>query len=199
MKNICVNCGKYNDIDDFGYCKKCSEKIFKQSKHTTVEQMRINKNISGLIILLILLICIGIIIYFRNDVLKVASLLVGSSGSNPISTAVQSIIPTEDKILTADNFKTLSEEYSNNNKNSDNLYYFSYAYLYYIAKDGISSAFNTSLTEEEKETNMYSRIYGKTINQLISEGKQLMLENNVTIDDYKKSLNSLNNMNNTIN
>ena len=48
MKNPCKNCGKYtSELDDFGYCKKCSTKLFKQSRHTTIEQIKIEKNMKG--------------------------------------------------------------------------------------------------------------------------------------------------------
>ena len=68
--------------------------------------------------------------------------------------------------------------------------------MYYIIKDGFSSAVDLSLTESQQKEIMYSKIYGKTINQLISEGKKLMQDNNISIDEYKKSLNSLNNTTN---
>ena len=36
--------GQSSELDDFGYCKKCSTKLFKQSRHTTIEQIKIEKN-----------------------------------------------------------------------------------------------------------------------------------------------------------
>ena len=59
--------------------------------------------------------------------------------------------------------------------------------MYYMVKDGLSSA---TLSEEQQQEAMYSRIYGKTINQLISEGKKLMADNNTTVNDYKQTLKS---------
>lgn len=38
-------------------------------------------------------------------------------------------------------------------------------------------------------------IYGKTANDLIKEGKELMQENDVTIDEFKDSLEDLQNVN----
>lgn len=39
---------------------------------------------------------------------------------------------------------------------------------------------------------MYANIYGKTVQQLIDEGKQLMEENNVTIEQMKEQLKNSN-------
>lgn len=188
MKNLCNNCGKCSDeLDSFGYCPKCSKKLFGQSKHTTVEQVRIKNKIKVFSVLVIILICISVAIYYRNNILEFIALSTETTSSNTISNTVQAVINTEDKILTAENYKSLSEEYSNNNKDSDNLYYYTYACMYYMVKDGLSSA---TLSEEQQQEAMYSRIYGKTINQLISEGKKLMADNNTTVNDYKQTLKS---------
>ena len=199
MKNPCKNCGKYtSELDDFGYCKKCSTKLFKQSRHTTIEQIKIEKNMKITITLIILLFCIGFSFYFRNNIFGFISSCFerSSSNNNPINNVVQFIVPLEDKTLTSENYETLSEEFSSQNKDSDKLYYYSYACMYYIIKDGFSYAVDLSLTESQQKEIMYSKIYGKTINQLISEGKKLMQDNNISIDEYKKSLNSLNNTTN---
>ena len=188
MKNLCNNCGKCSDeLDGFGYCPKCSKKLFGQSKHTTVEQVRIKNKIKAFSVLAIILICISVAIYYRNNILEFIALSTETTSSNTIINTVQAVINTEDKILTAENYKSLSEEYSNNNKDSDNLYYYTYACMYYMVKDGLSSA---TLSEEQQQEAMYSRIYGKTINQLISEGKKLMADNNTTVNDYKQTLKS---------
>ncbi len=188
MKNLCNNCGKCSDeLDGFGYCPKCSKKLFGQSKHTTVEQVRIKNKIKAFSVLVIILICISVAIYYRNNILEFIALSTETTSSNTISNTVQAVINTEDKILTAENYKSLSEEYSNNNKDSDNLYYYTYACMYYMVKDGLSS---TTLSEDQQQEAMYSRIYGKTINQLISEGKKLMADNNTTVNDYKQTLKS---------
>lgn len=197
MKNLCKNCGKYTDeLDDFGYCNKCSAKLFKQSKNTTVEQLKIKRNTRGIVVLILFLICIGICFYYKDNILKIISLSFKTTSSNPISDAVQSIIPIEDRVLTAENYETLSKEFSEKNKDSDAIYYYSYACMYYIAKDGFSSISDFSLTESQQKEIMYSRIYGKTINQLATEGKKLMQDNNITIEEYKQSLKDLNDLSN---
>lgn len=197
MKNPCKNCRKYtSELDDFGYCKKCSTKLFKQSRHTTIEQIKIEKNIKIIITFIIVLFCVGFPFCFRNNVFEFISSLFETSSSNSINNIVQSIVPLENKTLTPENYETLSNEFSNKNKDSDKLYYFSYACMYYIIKDGFSTVADLSLTESQQKEIMYSKIYGKTINQLISEGEKIMQENNISIDEYKQSLNNLNNLSN---
>ena len=97
-------------------------------------------------------------------------------------------------VLNADNYEKLSTEYSENHRDDDELYYYTYAVLYYT----MSSAF----TNPDDENAMYKDIYGKTINQLIEEGKTLMANNNITVEQYKKSLteidSSINELNNAI-
>ena len=188
MKNLCNNCGKCSDeLDGFGYCLKCSKKLFGQSKHTTVEQVKIRNKIKRFNVFVIILICISVAIYYRNNILEFIALSTQTTSSNIIGSTVQAVINTEDKILTAENYKTLSAEYSNNNKDSDNLYYYTYACMFYMVRDSFSSA---TLSEEQQQEAVYSRIYGKTISQLISEGKKLMADNNTTVEDYKQTLES---------
>lgn len=188
MKNLCNNCGKCSDeLDGFGYCPKCSKKLFGQSKHTTVEQVKIKNKIKRFNVFVIILICISVAIYYRNNILEFIALSTKTTSSNINGSTVQAVINTEDKILTAENYKTLSAEYSNNNKDSDNLYYYTYACMFYMVRDGFSSA---TLSEEQQQEAVYSRIYGKTISQLISEGKKLMADNNTTVEDYKQTLES---------
>ena len=52
-------------------------------------------------------------------------------------------------------------------------------------------------TEDESE--MYVNIYGKTVQQLIDEGKQLMEENDISLDEYKSKINDLNELSNNNN
>lgn len=89
----------------------------------------------------------------------------------------------EEKI-TAENYQNMMDKIEDNMKEDEDLYYLSYSVLYYITKDGISSAFS----QNADESAMYVNIYGKTVNQLIEEGKQLMKDNNMTIETYKQQL-----------
>jgi len=101
--------------------------------------------------------------------------------------------PIGNETLSKDNYEKLITQYGEKYKDSDNLLYFTYATTNYMFSDGFSSIFNSNLTEEEKENDMYKQIYGKTINELIQEGKKLMEENNTTPQEYKEKLQNISN------
>ena len=72
-----------------------------------------------------------------------------------------------DIILTEDNFNTISEEYYEIENFSDDFLYFSFAVNYWRSPKAV---------------------YGRTINDLIKEGKILMEENNYSLLKYKKEI-----------
>ncbi|MBR6034300.1 MAG: hypothetical protein IKP28_06220 [Clostridia bacterium] len=72
-----------------------------------------------------------------------------------------------DIILTEDNFDTISEEYFEKENLSDDFLYFSFAVDYWSSTKAV---------------------YGRTINDLIKEGKTLMEENNYSLLKYKKEI-----------
>lgn len=138
-----------------------------------------NKSSKGLMvfIVIIIIIALGVGAYFlltNKDTL--------TAGGNNTQTASKL-----NERITAENYEELTESIAQELGDSDNLYYFTYATTYYIAKDGISSAFSGS----EDESAIYVNIYGKTAKDLIKEGKELMQENDVTIDEFKSSLENL--------
>lgn len=94
----------------------------------------------------------------------------------------------KDEVVTAENYESIAERIGSEINNEDEAYQFLYASMYYVMQDGMSSAFDLESTEEEKEANTYARVYGKTVNQLIQEGKQLMKDNNITVDEWKQSM-----------
>lgn len=94
-------------------------------------------------------------------------------------------------IITAENYNDMIEKMNEEIENENEILYASYAMLYYITQDGIGEAFSSLEKESYNEQKMYKRIYGKTINQLISEGKELMRENDMTLEKYKQNLNEL--------
>lgn len=94
----------------------------------------------------------------------------------------------KDEVVTAENYEEIKQKMENELK-EDELYYASYAMLTYITQDGLTNLLNI----EEDDSAMYVRIYGKTVKQLIDEGKQLMKENDMTIEKYKESLEQMNN------
>ena len=95
--------------------------------------------------------------------------------------------------ITAENFDELTKSIAEELGKSDELYYFAYAGMYYMMTDGMSSAFSGN----EDENAMYVNIYGKTAENLIEEGRQLMEENNVSLDEFKENIENLSNTNST--
>lgn len=94
----------------------------------------------------------------------------------------------KDEVITAENYDEIMDRIGQELTNDEELYYISYSVMYYIVKDGLSSAF----TNPDDENAMYVNIYGKTVKKLIEEGKQLMQDNNMTIEEYKQQLETVN-------
>ena len=86
--------------------------------------------------------------------------------------------------FTEENYQELMNRIGEELKDSDDLYYISYSAIYYMTKDGLSSA----LAGNNDEKEMYKSFFGKTVQDMINEGKNLMKENNVSIDEYKKQI-----------
>lgn len=145
-----------------------------------------NKSSKGLIVFIVVIVVIALIIvgYF---LLKNNNIIATGGNSTQISSKLN-------EKITAENYEELTKEIAQELGDTDNLYYFSYATTYYIMKDGMASAFS----ESKDESAMYANIYGKTAKDLIKEGKELMQENDVTIDEFKENLKKLENTNNTI-
>lgn len=142
------------------------------------QEKKSNKSLIAAIIV-VTIIALGIIVYF----------LLQNNGI--ITTGGRASILKEK--ITAENYEELTEKVAQELKNTDDLYYFSYATMYHLMKDGMSSAFSGS----EDEGAMYVNIYGRTAKDLIKEGKKLMEDNNITIDEFRKKLNNLENTTNT--
>ena len=115
------------------------------------------------IIIVLLIIVVAIVAYF---------LLSGSSIGNTV--------------ISADNYEEISDEIANEYGDGDEVYYYSYACSYYIMTNAMSSEYLTT----EDDSLLYQDIYGKTVDELISEGKDLMEENGVTPESWKESLTS---------
>lgn len=95
----------------------------------------------------------------------------------------------KNETITAENYEEMMDRISQEfDENDEDIYYLSYSMMYYMMRDGMSSA----LSGNEDESAMYSNIYGKTIQQLIDEGKQLMEENDITLEQYKENLKNTN-------
>lgn len=76
------------------------------------------------------------------------------------------------------------DEISEKMHDTDDIYYLSYAMMYYMMWDGIASAF----TGGEDESAMYVNIYDKKVGELINEGKEFMESNGVTIDKFRNQV-----------
>ena len=92
----------------------------------------------------------------------------------------------KNETITAENYEEIMDRIGKELKDENDKYYLSYSVMYYVMKDGIASVFSEN--ENTSTSSMYTNIYGKTIKQLIDEGKQLMKENNITLDEYKSQL-----------
>ena len=145
-----------------------------------------NKSSKGLIIFIVIIIVIalGIGCYF---LLKNKDII--TTGGNNTQTSSKL-----NETITAENYEELTENVAQELGDTDELYYFTYATTYHIMKDGMASAFS----ENQDESAMYVNIFGKTANDLIKEGKELMQENDVTIDEFKENLKNLEDVSNTI-
>lgn len=89
--------------------------------------------------------------------------------------------------ITAENYEEMLDKLDKKLAGQDDLYYISYSVMYHLMTDGMNA------TDENKEEAMYSNIYGKTVQELIDDGKKLMEEENVSIDQVKQTLDQLSN------
>ena len=91
------------------------------------------------------------------------------------------------EVVSQENYETILDEVEKKFGESDETYYYTYACIYYTAKAG----FTEEYLQSKDESMLYKDIAGKTVQQLMDEGKQLMEENNVTIEEYKEKLTEL--------
>lgn len=91
----------------------------------------------------------------------------------------------KEEVVTADNYDSLLDRIEKELKNEDEVCYLTYAMMYNMMND----SFSASLSENaDDESIIYANIYGKTIQALIDEGKRLMSDNGVSIDDFKENI-----------
>ena len=149
------------------------------------------KNLAIYIIVIIIIIAIvGVGLYFvlGQDTTETSNT---NNLNNSTSTSGEALGKNiKEEVITAENYEEILNRIENEiSEDDEDIYYLSYAMMYYMFSSGISSA----VAGNDVETEMYSEIYGKTIQQLIDEGKQLMEENDVPLEEYKESLTNLNN------
>lgn len=92
----------------------------------------------------------------------------------------------KNETITAENYEELLNRAEKEiGTNDDDLYYLAYSIVYHMMEDGLASA---GSQETPSESDMYKNIFGKTLNQLIDEGKKYMEDNGVTIQQFKEQI-----------
>ena len=91
--------------------------------------------------------------------------------------------------ITAENFETVVNKLETSMQAEDDLYYFTYAVTYHIMEDAMKAAAEGKTDESE----MYVNIYGRTVQELMDDGKRIAEENNLTIDQVKQQIDQLSN------
>lgn len=94
------------------------------------------------------------------------------------------------QVFSAENFEELMNEISVELHGTDDIYYLGYAIMYNAMKEGFASA----MVGGEPEEAMYESIYGRRVQDLINEGKDLMRKNDVTIEEFKEQVESWSNL-----
>lgn len=160
--------------------------------------MKKKSTVIYIIIAIVVLAIIGISLYFvlNSDTTNNTQANTENSINNEITKSEQNTSKSiRNEIVTAENYEELmnkaEQEFS---ADDEEIYYLSYSIMYYIMTDGMQAA----MAGSEDESEMYVNIYGKTVQQLIDEGKQLMEENDISLDEYKSKINDLNELSNSI-
>lgn len=122
-------------------------------------------------------------------VLVITGLIIGcyymlkKSENKEIKTSVR------EKIITQENYEEITNQITEELGDSDDAYYFTFACITYMSEAGLTDKYFQS----RDDSMLYEKIYNKTVNQLIEDGKQLMSESETTIDDFKRQINIINN------
>lgn len=91
------------------------------------------------------------------------------------------------EVVSQENYDAILDEVGKKFGDSDETYYYTYACIYYTSRAG----FTAEYLQSKDEGLLYKEIIGKTVKQLMDDGKRIMEENNVTIESYKEKLNEL--------
>ena len=160
--------------------------------------MKNKSTVIYIIIAVVVLAIIGASLYFvlNRDTTNLSEGTSENSVKNENTASEQNTSKSiKNEVITAENYEKLMNQAEQEfTEEDEEIYYLSYAVMYYIMTDGMEAA----LSGSEDESEMYVNIYGKTVQQLIDEGKQLMEENNVSLDEYKQKIKDLNELSNTI-
>lgn len=140
-----------------------------------------NKKSVIIVVAIIAVLLLALVIYLM---VKSNSDNEGDKGLDVPKEEVSFIDSIKNETVTAETYEDISNRIGAELDKEDELYYFSYAVMYYMAKDGLAAAF----TNPDDESAMYASIYNKTVGQLIAEGKELMEQNDMTVEKFKESL-----------
>lgn len=105
---------------------------------------------------------------------------------NDFYSIINKITPKSYKntVITKENYEEVMNKANDKLKDKDEQYYLIYSVFYHIAEDGFSNL----IALGQDEDLMYKNVYGKTVGELITEGKKMMKEKNITVEEYKNSL-----------
>ena len=147
--------------------------------------MKKKSTVIYIIIAVVVLAIIGASLYFilNRDTTNLSEGTSENSVKNENTASEQNTSKSiKNEVITAENYEKLMNQAEQEfTEDDEEIYYLSYAVMYYIMTDGMEAA----LSGSEDESEMYVNIYGKTVQQLIDEGKQLMEENNVSLDELE--------------
>lgn len=96
------------------------------------------------------------------------------------------------KLITKENYNQITEQITEQLKDSDDSYYFIYACITYMSKAGLTEEYLNS----QDESLLYKEIYNKTVNQLVQEGKKMLEESDMTLEKFKRQVDIINDMGN---
>lgn len=130
------------------------------------------------------ILCIVIAIIIVIALIIGGYFLLKSADNTTIGASVSSI---KSEVITAENYEEVSNKIEEELGETDETYYFAYACMYYIMQDGLTAEYMTS----QDESLLYKNIYNKTVQTLIDEGKNLMEENDITVEEFKQQVNDL--------
>ena len=179
----CSECGSELTLTA-KYCSNCGARVLPVKLEEKDIPKKKRNTIANIILNLVITICVlGVIILGIDLGFRYTG---NEEQLNSIIAKIYNALPFnsfKNTIVTSENYEEISSQLADNLK-EDELYYYTYATIYYMAQDGFSNLLELA----EDESLMYQNIYNKTIKQLINEGISLMEKNNITWEEYKNSL-----------
>ncbi len=96
------------------------------------------------------------------------------------------------RLITKENYTKITEQVTEQLKDSDDAYYFIYACINYMSKSGLTEEYLNSKDDDL----LYKDIYNKTVQNLINEGKTMLDKDGRTLEEFKNQVDIINNLNN---